>query len=358
MTARTRSRTFLVGAAVAALLAPLAVVAALTAPATAANVGPRMHEVYMYKVEKHVDLSGEFPDNYLATTLSCNSGDWALDGMWRVDHVDQFNSSDVDPDDPDSGVYNDRRDVLVYASYGDDVDKGKWIFRLENIAQGNAQVKLFVTCIRQRTEANAGHRHHIDISQRYMDSSHSGVLPAGANQREFAGDCGPGYFAVAPGFNFINDSYNHIYRSWPHNSGRSWSWGFKTTSANPALNLYLRCISKKVLPLVGPGASQAHSHKLPMAFRPGFSGHSQLVSPHNTPVERRFDCDTGNGKYHAYKAMVGAFHIHDPWHTWFFGMDPRPKQRSFQFFWDGTGSRQVYLGAHCIRTRTGKQIRP
>ena len=56
MTTHRRSRTYLVGIAVTALLAPLAVVATLASPAAAAPGKP--HEVYMYKVEKHVDLSG------------------------------------------------------------------------------------------------------------------------------------------------------------------------------------------------------------------------------------------------------------------------------------------------------------
>ena len=41
------------------------------------------------QVEKHVDLSGEIPDNFVDTTLSRYGGDDVLDGMWRVDHVDQ-----------------------------------------------------------------------------------------------------------------------------------------------------------------------------------------------------------------------------------------------------------------------------
>lgn len=358
MTARTRSRTFLVGAAVAALTAPLLLVAAVVAPANAAgNVGPRMHEVYMYKVEQHVDLSGEYPDNYLHTHLYCDPGDWALDGMWRIDHVDQFNPSDYDPDDPDAGVYNDERDVVVYASYPDDTNRREWHFRLENLAQGNAQVKLFLTCIRERTESSANHRHDVLLSQRYTDAAHP-ARPAGANQVDFDGDCGAGYFAVAPGFNFTSDTPNHIYRSWPTSSGRVWSWGFTTDVADPPLEVYVRCLSKRVSEEFGSGAFK-HTHKLPMVFRPGYGGGPLVgVSPHQTPVERRYDCDQGNGDYHAYKAMVGAFHINDPFHVWFYGMDPRPKQRAFKFWWDGGGTNTVYLGAHCIRSRTGKQIKP
>lgn len=57
----------------------------------------------MYKVEAHVDPSGEFPDNSLHTHLSCDVRDYALDGMRRVDHVDQAN--------PDLGIVGDERDV-------------------------------------------------------------------------------------------------------------------------------------------------------------------------------------------------------------------------------------------------------
>lgn len=352
MTARIRSRKFLVVAASAALAAPLAIVAALGSPASAA-VGPRLHEVYMYKVEKQVDL-GEFPDGDTHDHLYCNDGDIALDGMWRVDHVDQYDPSDADPDDP--VTYNDERDVVVYASYPDGADDRKWHFRLENLAQGSAQVKLFITCVRGHTEATANHAHDVVISQVYTDSSHN-ALVAGANEFDFNGTCDPGYYAAAPGFNFKNDEYNQIFRSWPITGARSWHWAFKVTDPNPDLDVYVRCLRKKVSSEFGPGASKKHTHQIPMTFRPGLGGFSTTVAPQDRSVERRFDCDQGAGDYHNYKAMVGAFWIEDPFHTWFLGMDPRPKQRAFRFLWDGGGSNQIYLGALCVRARTAKQIR-
>lgn len=351
MTARTRSRTFLVAAAVAALTAPLALVAALGSPATAANVGPRPHEVNTYKVEKHVDLSGEHPDNYADEDLWCNDGDIALDGMWRVDHVDQFNPSDYDPDDPEVGYYNDERDVVVYASYPDSGNERRWRFRLENLSQGNAQVKLFVTCIRGRTEQNAQHAHNLVATSVRTDTSHH-VLPVGQNQVDFDDPCPVGYYPVAPGFDFHDDDYNEIFRSWPA-AGGGWSWGFKIAQVDPDLDVYLRCLRKTVDLQYGPGASKPHKHKIPMVFR----YYDTTVSPHNRSVERRFDCDQGAGNYHNYKAMVGAFAIVDPAHLWFLGMDPRPKQRAFRFWYNNSGSNQVYLGALCIRSRTDKQIK-
>ena len=111
-------------------------------------------------------------------------------------------------------------------------------------------------------------------------------------------------------------------------------------------------------PEFGPGASKKHTHKIPMVYRPDLGGYATTVSPHNQSVERRFDCDQGAGSYANYKAMVGGFWIHDPHHTWYLGMDPRPKQRAYRFSYDGSGSNQVYLGALCVRARTDKQIKP
>jgi hypothetical protein len=358
MTARTRPRTILVAIAAAALAAPIAAVAVLAGPVEAAgNVGPRKHEVTMYKVEQQLDLSGEFPDSDAHEHLYCDNGDIALDGMWRVEHVDQFDPSDEDPDDPEGGFYHDERDVVVYASYPDSSDNREWHFRLENFSQGNAQVKLFITCIKGRTEATANHGHDINISPVYTDTSHHS-LGAGAQDLEFDGTCDPGYYAVAPGFNFVNNEYNEPFRSWPIASGRSWHWAFKVTDPHPELNVYLRCLRKKVDSEFGPGASKKHTHKVPMVYRPNLAGFATDVSPAHRSVERRFDCDQGAGNYSSYKAMVGAFWIDDPHHVWFLGMDPRPKQRAYRFWYDGSSSNTVYLGALCIRARTDKQIKP
>lgn len=347
MTARNRSRTFLVGAAVAALFAPLALVAALANPASAAPGKP--HEVYMYKVEQHVDLSGEFPDQFVHTHVYCNPGDLALDGMWRVDHVDQANPPDT---------VGDERDVYVHASYGDDVDRSKWHFRLTNFADGDAQIKLFVTCIRGYVEQAYGHTHQVVLSSRNDDLSHTGggALAAGSQSFTHSFTCPTGTVAVAPGFNFLNNERAHIFRSWPTADFRGWQWAFLVEDPNTEVTVYLSCLQIKT----GPGGNGPHAHNLQWAWRPnGFAGDHQSLDVVGTQ-ERRINCDDGaDGKFFQdYKAMVGAFWINDPFHVWFLGMDPRPKQRSYKFWWDGSGDNNIYLGALCIRARTGKQVAP
>lgn len=345
MTARRRSRTTLVGAAVAALLAPLAVVAAIASPASAGPGKP--HEVYMYKVEKHVDLSGEYPDQNMHEHVFCNSGDIALDGMWRVDHVDQANPPDT---------YGDERDVVFLASYGDDANPAKWHFRATNFADGDAQIKLWVTCIRGTVEQAHGHTHSVVISDR-TGFDHNGVT-AGSYSWSHDSVCGSGELPVTPGFNVTSDTYGkrlRLFQSWPTASLQGWQWAFVVDDPVD-ITVYLRCLRVKT----GSGGNGPHAHNLQYAWRPnGYGGYHDFLSVVGTQ-ERRINCDDGtNGaRYQDYKAMVGAFWIDDPSHVWFLGMDPRPKQRSYKFWWDGGGSNSYYLAALCIRARTSKQVAP
>lgn len=350
MTAHTRFWRTFIGAAVVALVAPLFAVVAMASSASAA-VGPRPHEVYMYKVEAHVDLSGEYPDNYLHTHLYCNDGDYALDGMWRVDHVDQAN--------PQLGTVGDERDVVFYASYGDTSHPDMWHFRMENYATGNAQVKLFLTCIRKTTEQAAGHSHGIRL--RPLSSSFNRYFNFGRNEwsPNSNSGCASNEYAVAPGFNFVNDNWNRMLGSYPTSSFRGWQWAFEVNSHSPVhVTLYLRCLRD----VVHNAGSPSHSHKLPMMWRTNNSHpYNGVVTSHLTSgiSEQRLSCDDGsNGAfYQDYKAMVGAFWLNDWHYQWYLGMDPRPKTRAYKF-WDEGGGHNVRLNIFCIKSRTGPQIKP
>lgn len=366
MTARTRSRSFLVAAAAAALIAPLAIAAGFTASPASAAQGPRPHEVTMYKVEKHVDLSGEFPDNYSGDVyLSCNKGDYALDGMWRVDHVDQANPDVYDEDDS-TAIYNDVRDVVFYTSASVANNKRKWHYRFENFADGNAQVKLFLTCIKKQTEKTAKHKHKVVLTG--LKQKNLGKLDKGDNVYDPAWTnsgltCASGYVAVAPSFHFDGaygpGTKNWLYQSYVSDNGRSWNWAFKvqgvTAPTQVRLFVGFRCLRTYV------ANKRGHSHKLPVAFKPGPSGNPYEANylSHGTQ-EKRYSCDDGpNGnKYQNYKAMVAGWYIFNPHHTWYLGMDPRPKTRAYKFHYAGGGGNRVDLGLTCVGARTGKQVRP
>jgi hypothetical protein len=290
----------------------------------------------------------------------CNPGDIALDGMWRVDHVDQANPPDT---------FGDERDVIFTASYGDDSDRTEWHFRAHNYADGDAQIKLWTTCIRGTVEQAHGHTHNVVISNRFAEDHLN--LPAGSgNEWDFnntASPCGTGELAVAPGFNFTHngphssggdddDFRARIFRSWPTANFRGWHWAFLVEDPGVHVTLYLRCLQIKT----SAAGSGPHAHNLQYAWRPnGYAGYHDFLNVVGTQ-ERRINCDDGaNGNfYQDYKAMVGAFWITDPFHVWFLGMDPRPKQRAYKYWWDGSGGNDVYHGALCIRARTSKQVAP
>lgn len=352
MTAHIRSTRLLVGAAVAALIAPLMAVMFTAAPASSA--GPRPHEVYMYKVEKHVDLSGEYPDNYLHDHLYCNDGDIALDGMWRVSHVDQEN--------PQLDVYGDARDVVVQASYSDQSNPSKWHYEIENYADGNAQLKLYLTCIRKQTEERAGHKHSVKLgSYHVVEKTH---VPAGWHYwNDVANRCDDGYYAVAPGFHFRGDldetwfhEDNRIVGSWPLDSGKGWQWRFHVGKNEAQVDLSFRCLATEVVPY---GAGKKHTHKLPMMWRPNSDSGGHYEHVDHGWNEYRYSCDDGHDGafFQDYKAMVGAFWIHGYHYNWFLGMEPRPKTRAY-WFWHESGDDRVSLGTLCIKSRTGKQIKP
>lgn len=345
MAIHTRLRTSMVGAAAVALLTPFLAVLSMAEPATAA-VGPRPHEVYMYKVEKHVDLSGEYPDNYFDDTLSCYGNDIALDGMWRVDHVDQANPPET---------FGDERDVTVHGSYSDSVNPSTWHFEIENFADGNAQLKLWVTCIRAQTEKAHGHKHSIQLKPNYY--VHSSVDPGGPFYYD---ECGPGYYAVAPGFHFVGayqNRYNRIVGSWPTSSEQGWQWQFVVGDPSVRVDVAYRCLSDRVSSY---GSPKAHTHELPIEWRPssGGGGFNTHLTTHGMQ-DKQLSCDDGyhGAWYQSYKAMVGSFWIWDPGYVWFLGMDPRPKTRNFRF-WYESGGTDISLGTLCIRSRTGKQIKP
>src|SRR3954447_8267288 len=60
---------------------------ALATGAAPASAGGRSHLLGIYKIDTPIDVQGE-DGTY---TAACHSGDIALDGMWRIDDIDQDN---------------------------------------------------------------------------------------------------------------------------------------------------------------------------------------------------------------------------------------------------------------------------
>src|SRR5688500_5555179 len=107
-------------------------IAAIGMPSSA--LAGKSHHLSPYKVEEHVELEGEDGEY----TLSCKNDDVAIDGMWRVDNVDQDNDW-IDPDPAleafwapvvDGGIGTNpdltiRKSVRPIAVYADSLDVSK-----------------------------------------------------------------------------------------------------------------------------------------------------------------------------------------------------------------------------------------
>ncbi len=370
MTAQSRFR---IAAAVGALIAPLALVTAAVGPADAA-VKKHKHDVSIYKVEKWVKLKGvatSSPESPVFDgALSCNAGDHALDGMWLVQHVDRFEPPYVDPTDPDddpdfppigdptppAGGFNDERDVFAWWSYPETGagNGAKWAFKLENFAQGDAQVKLFVTCVKGQTAHAHGHSHAVRVSEAVARTTDH-VPAAGRRVIAWGGtgcDATKAYFA-APGFKITNGAKPRLVASFPWRDGthEKWKWEFDAP-ADAQINIYGKCIERRVDPASG------HRHAIVMRHLPTYEGHRVSISPAADPKTASYSCDQHNPANHGHKAAIGWFWIEDAHEHWFLGMEPQPKTRVFSFWNTSGGHREVALGAFCVNSRTGNPINP
>ncbi|MBB6628023.1 hypothetical protein H5V45_11910 [Nocardioides sp. KIGAM211] len=328
-------RSLAVATGLLALVAPLAAVAVSSAPAEASNT--KTHHVKMYKVEAQVDLDGEYPDNSTHTHLSCGAGDYALDGMWRVDSVDQAN--------PDTDTFGDERDVEVTASYGDTADMTKWHFEITNRADGDAQLKIFLTCLQGTTEGQHGHSHAITVTNKTLPASNNQA--DGDWEKEYTAQCAVGQYAVAPGFKIANGSARP-YGSYMTTDFRGWKWGF-VNSSTPDIQPYLRCLTIRT----GAAGAGGHVHKLYAQWFPGYAGDMDFV-PVKHQTERQYSC---TNKFYD-KGMVASWWINDHQYTYWLGMDPRPKTRAFRYWREAGGDGKTYIALLCIGTRTSKQQAP
>lgn len=306
-------------------------VGALLLPA-AAEAAPN-HFLKIYKVEVQVDLDG---GEYAHEHTYCNPGDYAVDGMWRVDHVDQAN--------PQIGVFGDLRDVTVSRSYSDlqqGGDAAKWHFEMTNKADGRAQVKIFATCLGSKTVENS-HQHNIRIRAKKTTT----WFP-GSDFSSAALGCIPGLeVAVGPGYKRLAGGDVWLKSSYPGNPlSSSWNWNF-TVSAPTSMEVSVLCLRLRTDPTWG------HRHNLQIHLKPGYWPLGARTLTKNAVQEKRVACQDH------YKAIVGALGI-APWnHGWihFLGMDPRPKSRAFKFWnTDPFNDLPVYLATLCLNVRTGNQ---
>jgi hypothetical protein len=226
-----------------ALAAGVVIALALLAPSTALAG----HDLVIYKAEAHVDLSSD----ELVTSVSCNPGDHALDGMWRVDHADQ------DDYVPDLELISGAIDVIRAEATSDST----YTFQFLKNAIGRAQLKIFVTCLANQTSGSS-HQHTFSSSAAIPNGSfyqQDGTTPTtpggfstqttnviGSNSavvpvvNTATASCPTGFVLVSPGFRAQNyspawggDTIAGMMRLFESNStlsAKDWTWRFENSA--------------------------------------------------------------------------------------------------------------------------------
>ena len=340
MTSITRIRTAALVAALAAFAVPSAALAG------------KSHQTSVYKVEDHVELEGE-DGTY---TLSCKPGDIAIDGMWRVDNVDQDN----DWTDPDSGLatfwgpaptgintspdLTIRKAIRPMAAYASSAST--YTFKFTPLAGADVQIKLFLTCLPDPV-SGAGHSHTWNEGAQFDENAPAVVTSANDPQSAAStATCTGPTILIQPGFE-TNSTGNHIVASRPTPmggppgwNGKQWLWRIWNDGTDPVgtSKLTWRCLAVKS----STGGSNNHTHKLVYNIKETiWNG-----TPGNPPLGKQ---QKGERQQHCgehYKGMLGGWDISGAWrqagnigpiawpdHMWiyFLGQDPRIKSRAFSF---------------------------
>jgi hypothetical protein len=332
-------------------LVPCAIVAlaALTPAAALASGGgstAQRHQMYMYKAEKSLSIDAN--DVISDEQLSCSNGDYAIDGMWRIDQVN-FNAQ-IDEEGP-FGPWNVYNGVDLGESRS--FDKSTWTYTIRNNSDEDAQVHLWITCLNKKTQGAEGdnHKHTLSISSLYTDS---GTTIAGGTPTVFqAGShqCDNDQIAVAPGFS-VNDGTAKIYRSYPSDGDKLTNWELGFYVSDPTtITTSVRCLDRAS----SSAGARPHRHKLVIRFRE--SGPSLPKSYVSHP---RVTCDDHG------KGLLGAFDVragygwgsdYDSHALWFLGMEPQIKTREFHIFnHHPTADYSPDLGLVCVNDRIGSRF--
>jgi hypothetical protein len=316
------------------------------------------HDLKIYKAEKHLDLTAD----ETSYDLSCDTGDYAVDGMWRIDHGDQ------DDDDLYPQAIGRAVDVLEAYPSSDDT----YHFRFFKNVIGRAQVKVFLTCVGAKTYSADGHDHTLIYTK-----PTSGAFAAGVANNQapiFAQNniCPKDTFISGTGFkvDFTPDGDGdpspytaRLFQSTlsdvasPPSNLRGWKWSF-AGGAFTTVDYYAHCLAKKV-PLAG-----GEKHKIIYRFQGQGTTTGPDVEAISTGVQTaRISCASH------YKAVVAGFQLGSPGASqgpatmdpflgvngpgwWYLGMDPQPKSRDFRFL-NATGSPfNAELVAICLNYRT------
>jgi len=321
------------------------VVLGLTACASLAFTAPAMagksHLTGVYKVEKHVDLDGEGSDY----TISCKSGDIALDGMWRIDNVDQDN--DYEPSPPPgfgtTGSYLWDNLESVFVDKAEATGPGTYTFSLTPLGGGDVQIKLWLVCLPSPGPTASGHSATWNVGGLHTKSAPT--TGAGDTFSTNACDDNPTEreITIANGFDFTGSTahVNQYKRETSSPAFDTYDVSFLSDSASGGGHISWRCLEIRSNSVGSP----AHKHRLVY--------YHKAVSKNVTKnLAQTLSVDCGDH----YKAVIGTWDFGANFgfnKLWFLGMDPRPKTRAFKVLnADPTNDYAATFDALCLKDRT------
>ncbi len=300
-----RTRKAWVSAALMALIAPAAVVATLSGPASADADGKHRHDLDTYKREAWVEILGT---QSVHQHLSCDVNDIALDGMWKVDAHDG--------DDREVKATRSHRDTAI----------NMWHYELTNLATGRAQVKLFVTCLDTTTGERDDHAHTLGTPTLAM----AGTPTVVGSDWTMTATCSGTDIPVSPGF-AVNGGYARLTQSWPV-TDTSWQFKFRAETALSGIDAGVWCLPRTTSTVNG------HSHLIDADLRPRPVSPAAFGVTETVPVNATGYSDFRIESRPHDEGNVGAFKIDSPDYIWYLGQDAQGQVRGFRFNNTGGGA--------------------
>lgn len=272
------------------------------------------HQVEVSKVEQSVSLqAGETRTQ----DLSCTGGATMTDGSVEVMSVDQGAGA--------------KTDVVVREARSTGL--GSYRFVVANGTTGQAQLKLFGTCLAAETTSVEGHAHTIEVSApTVLSLGTPTALPVG--RQSFTIPVAGGTRGVAPGIQVLSGQARLVGAE-PVSGG----WRLTVDVLAPAtVDLSLRTLRART----GLAGSPTHLHALDLQH----VKRTVTLAPGES-VER-VGCPT------LYKGITATYDL--PAGVVLLGTSPQPVNRDFRLLNTTGGDVDVLLDLECVAVRTSKAL--
>lgn len=288
------------------------------------------HHVTVSKAEQHISLPAG--SGIKSFKLDCpNAGDVMTDGSVRIDNVDQ-----------DTGTLKSVS-VLSQHAEGDG-----YRFIVVNYAMGQAQGKLFGTCISKTTQGqnadNNGGYHTHDVQVGAPKTVTIPVVGGNHYNAKVSCDAGPNDYVavVSPGYDVFG-AEGHLNYSLPGydaNGRPAWDFGFNATQTGD-VTFSIRCMNRWLT------TAESHSHLLWLSHPDKY-----VNVPPNAPAAGQYDIDCSDEA----KGITAGFGLEDG--LFMVGHDPQPKRRSFKILNSSNTDKEAHLLLLCVGDRTGTDPPP